>query len=334
MKPISLGQLIQSYFLDHLRAQRGLLPASIRTYRDVMRAFLLFVAAVARRKITRLRVEDLTFDQVQSYLRHLEEKRHNHIRTRNHRLAILHSFFDYLATRMPEMLTVCEQIAAIPMKRVQPPQTCYLERDQVAVLFKNLPTRGRHATRNRALLLFLYNTGARAQEVADLRVGNLELGPHSRVHLRGKGDKWRTCPLWAQTVEQLQCLFGPGRLSQPDSPLFESQSGQALTRFGVYKIVRRLTDQLQLAPRGHRHISPHVFRHTAAVHLLEAGVEVNVIRGWLGHASLQTTNRYAEINTRTKEAALSVCEPSLNGAPRGKPVWQDDKSLLAWLASL
>jgi len=333
MKYTSLGPLIQAYFLDHLRTQKGLLPASIRTYRDILRAFLIFVAANARKKITRLAIDDVTFERVQSYLRHLEEERHNRPRTRNHHLAILHSFCDYLATRVPEMIVACERIAAIPMKRFAVPETSYLEADQIAPLFRDLPLHGFHAVRDRALLLFLYNTGARVTEVAELRVENLDLGPQPRVRLHGKGDKWRTCPLWAETTKLLR-LLERQHLSTPDAPVFVSRSARPLTRFGIYKIVRRHTDKIKLTGQRRRHVSPHVFRHTAAVHLLESGVDPNVIRGWLGHASLETTNRYAEITTRTKEAALRTCELPVSGAFPRKAAWQDDQSLLAWLSSL
>jgi len=143
------------------------------------------------------------------------------------------------------------------------------------------------------------------------------------------------CPLWTETAEQLHRLRAhPTAPLPPDHPVFTSRLAIALTRFGVYKLVRRHTQQLR--PRGERrHISPHVFRHTTAVHLLEAGVEVNVIRGWLGHVSLDTTNRYAEINIHAKEAALRLCEPPVTSEafPRA-PVWRTDDTLLAWLNSL
>ena len=155
-----------------------------------------------------------------------------------------------------------------------------------------------------------------------------------------KGDKWRVCPLWAQTGQLLAQLVNTAPPSaSPTRPVFASHSGRALTRFGIYKIVRRHTGQLrasqQAGPARH-HISPHLFRHSCAVHLLEAGVDVNVIRGWLGHVSLDTTNRYAEITLRAKEAALRLCEPPSTGedAHFSKPVWRDDQALLAWLASL
>ena len=338
MKMPTVGAIVHSFFVDHLGVLKGLRPSSIRSYRDALRMFLLFAAADSRRRITRLSLQDLSFERVQSFLRHLEQDRGNHIRTRNQRLTVLRTFFDYLGARVPEMLLVAERVAAIPTKRVPPPETNFLERDEIASLFSSLPSKGRHAARDRVLLLFLYNTGARAQETADLRIGDVDLAAPLRVRLHGKGDKWRTCPLWAETARQLQALIEDSRSRTADSPVFVSQNGRALTRFGIYKIVRRHADRFQSKePRTRRRpISPHMFRHTAAVHLLEAGVEVNVIRGWLGHVSLETTNRYAEITTQTKEAALRACEPklgSLGEYPR-KPVWRNDDPLLAWLDSL
>jgi integrase/recombinase XerD len=329
--PQPLGPVVQSFFLDGLITMKGLRPSSVRSYRDVMRLFLRFAAEDAHRKITRLTLADLTFERVLHFLRYLDEVRHNHTRTRNQRLALLHTFFEYLAARDPEMLAVAQRVAAIPTKRTPPPETRFLERDEIASLLATMPSRGRNAARDRTLILFLYNTGARVQEAVDLRVRDLELESGPRVRLHGKGDKWRACPLWTETVRQLRTLLESG--DTPDRPVFTSSGDRPLTRFGVYKIVRRHTRHLE---SRHGRIGPHVFRHTTAVHLLEAGVEVNVIRGWLGHASLDTTNRYAEINIRAKEEALRACEPpsaASSAFPRGS-VWKDDEALLAWLSSL
>jgi len=338
MTPPTVGQLLYAFVEDDLKAQKGLRPLSIKSYRDVLRLFLAFVAADARRRITRLALADLSFERVLGFLRHLEAERHNRPRTRNQRLAALHAFFEYLGRRVPELLPEAERVAAIPFKRVPPPETRFLEREEMSTLFASVPARGRHAARDRALLLFLYNTGARVQEVADLRAANVELGAAPRVHLHGKGDKWRTFPLWEETARQLRLLIDDGgTVTRPDQAVFVGHAGRPLTRFGIYKIVRRHVGRLEVDARpGRRHISPHVFRHTTAVHLLEAGVEVNVIRGWLGHASLSTTNRYAEINVRAKEAALQACEPPSDasaGFPR-RAVWRDDQALLQWLESL
>lgn len=327
-----LGPVVQSFFLDGLVTMKGLRPSSVRSYRDGIRLFLRFVAEDAKRRITQLTLADITFERTLAFVRHLEEVRNNHPRTRNQRLALLHTFFEYLAVRHPEMLAVAERVAAIPPKRVPPPETRFLERDEIATLFAQLPSAGRNAARDRALILFLYNTGARVQEVVDLRAGDIDLEPIARVRLHGKGDKWRTCPLWAETAQHLATLLGQGPCP-PDRVVFSSRNGAPMTRFGIYKIVRRHTRHLE-ARLGR--IGPHVFRHTTAVHLLESGVEVNVIRGWLGHVSLDTTNRYAEINMRAKEAALAACEPPATASeplPR-RPVWRTDEALLAWLASL
>lgn len=332
----ALGQLIHSFFIDHLTVVKGLRPASIRSYRDTIRMLLSFTADHSHTKITRLTVQDLNFPVTLEFLRYLEGERGNHVHTRNQRLAALHALFDYIATRRPEMLATCQQVAAIPMKRSAPAETHYLQRDEMQQLLRSLPGSGRLALRDRALILFLYNTGARVQEVADLRFGHLQLDDAPLARLHGKGDKWRTCPLWQQTARLLTELAASQNPQRPatDAPVFRSATGQALTRYGIYKIVRRHSGHLD-NPRTGRTISPHTFRHTAAVHLLESGVEINVIRGWLGHADLTTTNRYAEITTRAKLEALRNTEPpGTSAAHRGKPVWRTDETLLDWLSSL
>jgi integrase/recombinase XerD len=333
MLPSVLGPLLHSFFFDYLIAQKGLRRLSVKSYRDTVRLLLLFVAGDKRGKVSRLDLADLTSDRVLRFLRHLEEARDNHVRTRNQRLAAVHTFFEYVAGRAPEMLAECQRVAAIPTKRAPLPETRFLDRDELAALLARLPTEGRHALRDRALLFFLYNTGARVQEVADLRVEHVDLERGPRVRLHGKGDKWRTCPLWEATAHLLRSLVAE---REQDAPVFSSSAQRPLTRFGIYKIVRRHAEGIDSGGSDRRHISPHVFRHTTAVHLLEAGVEVNVIRGWLGHADLATTNRYADINVRVKEAALRLTEPpsAASSESAKRPVWRDDPTLLSWLASL
>lgn len=329
MSPSTLGPLLQSFFVDYLVVQKGLRRSSVQSYRDTVRLFLVFVASDKRSKVSMVGLDDLTFDRVLLFLKDIEQTRGNAVSTRNQRLAALHTLFEYVARRAPEMLTTCQQVAAIPTKRSSPPETRYLERDEISRLFSGLPIVGRHAVRDRALLLFLYNTGARVQEASDLRVDSLDLTGSARARLCGKGGKWRTCPLWNQTAALLRRLVDtlPG-----DAPVFRSSSGRRLTRFGIFKLVRRHAWRLDTIGTR-RKVSPHVFRHTTAVHLLEGGVEPNVIRGWLGHVDIATTNRYADINMRTKQAALQACEPPLAEHPR-RPAWRDDERLLAWLASI
>lgn len=333
----SLGQLVQSFFLDYLVVQRGLRLSTVRSYRDTMRLFLRFVSEQTRQPISRLSVEDLTFNQALSFLKHLEYERGNHARTRNQRRAALHTFFEYVALRMPEMLATCQQIAAIPAKRSPPCATHYLEREEVKALLRQLPRQGCYALRDRTLLLFLYNTGARVQEVADLRIEHLDFEAPATAHLHGKGDKWRVCPLWEETVKYLVKLLAQrGNSVTPTEPVFCTRQGAGLTRFGLYKIVRRHAADWDTTGAEPRRVTPHLFRHTAAVHLLESGVEVNVIRGWLGHVSLDTTNRYTELTLRSKAEALRACEPNIANSvgARSSAVWKDDKALLTWLTTL
>ncbi|MER9559180.1 tyrosine-type recombinase/integrase [Mesorhizobium sp. M0323] len=185
------------------------------------------------------------------------------------------------------------------------------------------------AIRDKALLMFLYNTGARATEVIGLTVDQLVFDLLAAGELHGKGDKWRTCPLWPETARLLgEMLRNRRQPATPESPVFLSNVGKPL-----YKLVRRHGSSIRIG-NGQRSISPHVWRHTTAVHLLESGVDVNVIRGWLGHVSLDTTNRYAEISIRMKQEALEACQvlaTSSVGPPR-KPVWQSEPKLLEWLA--
>jgi integrase/recombinase XerD len=311
----TVGSLVYQFFEHHLKAERGLSQASIRSYRDGVRLLLLFMAKTAGHPISKLALPDLSADKVRAFLTYLEVERGNNIRSRNHE---------------------AERVAAIPRKRTQPPATRYLERDEVEELFASLPRDGRLATRDKALLLFLYNTGARAAEVVGLTIGQLVLAPPPRVNLHGKGDKWRTCPLWPETARVIDVMLRSRRQSiAPSSPVFLSTGGRPLTRFGLYKLVRRHTVSVPTG-ENQRAVSPHVFRHTTAVHLLESGVDVNVIRGWLGHVGLDTTNRYAEINIRMKQEALEACQPpstSSVGPPR-RPVWQSEPKLLEWLAAL
>lgn len=332
-----LGRHVVSFFEDYLKVQKGLRPNSIRSYRDVLKLFLTYVADTNHRSVTRLTLADLDADKVLSFLQDLESRRHNHIRTRNQRLAALRTFFRYLASRAPETMAEAQRIEALCSKRCPPSRTDYLETDEVESLLRAAKTTTAMGLRDRAILTLFYNTGARVQEISDLRVGDVDLNGPFRVRLHGKGDKWRTCPLWPQTVDLLKQLDSV-REHRADVPLFLSRLHRPMTRFGLYKLVKRYATVLPpFESKGGRSLSPHVFRHTAAVHLLESGVDINVIRAWLGHVSLETTNRYAEITLGMKEAAVLRCtlpDPESSEESLQKRVWHKDPDLMKWLDSL
>ena len=332
----TVGQVLFSFFEDHLKVQKGLRPGSIKSYRDTIKLFLAFAARTCRKPVTRLSLTDLSSQRVLEFLQMIEVQRHNKPQTRNQRLAALHTFYRFVATHHSEMLAEAERVEAIPNKRTSPAPTHYLEQEEIDQLFQTLASQGRQALRDRALLMLLYNTGARVQEVADLCVDDVDLDGPLRVRLHGKGDKWRGCPLWPETADllkQLDTVQG----GDAKAALFVSSRRQPLTRFGIYKLVRRHTQDLIRSDRSDQHktISPHVFRHTTAVRLLESGVEINVIRGWLGHVSLDTTNRYAEITMQTKQAALATCmPPTTSAASQVRVGWRQDQDLMKWLQSL
>ena len=259
----TFGSIVHSFFLDYLPQQKGLRPGSIRSYRDTMRLFLVFASAQSKRDVSALRFEDLGFECVLGFLRELEQGRHNSISTRNQRLAALRTFYEYVGRRMPEMLHVCGQVAAIPMKRSALPETRFMARDEIQLLFDHLPDRGRLALRDRTLLLFLYNTGARVTEVANLRIEQLVLTAPPQVQLLGKGGKWRTCPLWEQTARALEQMLSERGANDPKAAVFTDATGASLTRFGIYKRVRRHASTIEKTPSvpQRRRITPHVFRH-------------------------------------------------------------------------
>lgn len=189
------------------------------------------------------------FERVLAFLQHLETARHNRVPTRNQRLAGLRTLFDCLGRRLPELLHACERVAAIPTKRTPLPETRFLDRTEIATLFPQLPREGRQALRDHALLLTLYNTGARAQEIADLRVEHVSHTAPPYVRLRGKGDKWRTCLLWEETARVRRRLLEDRHAADARSPVFTSTSGRSLTRFGIYTLVRRHVGGLERPPR-------------------------------------------------------------------------------------
>ncbi|MBX9951471.1 MAG: site-specific integrase [Candidatus Obscuribacterales bacterium] len=332
-----IGEILRAFLIDYLPVQRGLRPSSVKSYRDGLRLFLVFASQKERCKITKLEPRHFNKDNLIDFLAWLEQNRQNSVRTRNHRLAVLQCFCEYLASQMPEYISEAQRIATIQIKRCHPPETFFLEKEEVNQMLRNASAakQSKLAFRDNVLLLFMYNTGARVQEVTDLKVEQLELDA-LRVRLHGKGGKWRMCPLWKETAAALQKLIGePARAS--GDPVFLSNTGKQLTRFGIYKLVRKHTQRISKTRSNgsFKAVSPHTIRHSTAIHLLESGVEVNVIRGWLGHVSLDTTNRYAEINMRMKEEALKACLPPTSNETCHVDVrWKEDAALLKWLDSL
>jgi integrase/recombinase XerD len=330
-----LGPWVRRFLLEHLVGERNLARNTQQSYRDALRLLLPFSALRLRKPIDQLVVEDLSADHVRDFLQDVEEQRKCSVATRNQRLAAIHSLAHFIGLRSPEHVGWCGEIRAILFKRGPHVLVTYLEKNEMDALLE-APDQGTMlGRRDHALLLFLYNTGARADEVAHVRITDLTLGPApgrdlSSVLIHGKGSKLRRCPLWARTVNELSPLVGA---RAPAEYVFLNRSGQPLTRFGIHTLVERYaTVAAKKQPSvAKKRVSPHTIRHTTATHLLRAGVDINTIRAWLGHVSITTTNVYAEVDLEMKAKALANCEVK-DETPRAP--WRDDKGLMEFLRAL
>jgi site-specific recombinase XerD len=331
-----LSRYVRSFFEDYLTCRRNLSPCTIRSYRDAIKLFILYATAQTRRSAPRLLVTDVKPPLVTSFLAHLEKERDNSIQTRNHRLVVLHRLFEYVASQEPALADHCGRILDIPPKRNRErPEITYLERNELAAMLEVMDTGTPLGRRDRALLLFMYNTGARVQEAADARVSWLSLQPPCKAQILGKGRKWRTCPLWDNVGEVLRQYLGE-RPTPPagEEHLFLNRYGTPMSRFGIWNVIDRYKRRaaVTMPSLQAKRVTPHVIRHTTAMHLLQSGVEINVIRSWLGHVSLETTHQYVEIDMAMKRKALQACELS-DGQTQGHQ-WRPAPDIVAWLKSL
>jgi len=330
-----LSRLVQDFFRCHLIERRNVSPHTISAYRDTLRMFLAFVAEHRTPSPgAAMTVDDFGREVVLAFLEQLERERHNCVSTRNARLAALHAFLRFVAEEDPTSLHVAQRALVIPYKRTPVRAIVCLERSEIEHLLRSITRTDRAGRRDLALIMFLYNTGARAQEALDLHLPHLRLMAPAQVRIMGKGRKERLCPLWTDTVHLLKDMLRDraGDSSQ-DVPLFVNARSGALTRFGLEHIIRlRVAAAARTLPSlAVKHVTPHSFRHTTALHLLQSGVELNVVRSWLGHASIETTHRYVEIDMQMKREALEACQPV---KPSGRrPRWLEP-DLLSWLESL
>ena len=332
--PNTLASTLRAFFTDYLSTLRGLSPHTIRSYRDGLTLLLRFVAAHTHRDITVLDVDDLTADVVIAFLADLETTRHCTVRTRNIRLAALHTFFRFLATQHPHRLAHAQRILGIPFKRTRPRPIEYLEHEEIDAVLAAVDRTTPAGRRDYTVLATLFNTGARVQELLDVRTTDLQLTTPPQIRLIGKGRKLRTCPLWPQTARLLHALCAERGLDLgANARVFINHRGGPLTRFGVRFILAKYVRRAAVTqPRlARKRLHPHSLRHSTAVHLLRSGVDPLTIAHWLGHASVNTTNRYATIDLDMKRRALAKAQPL--STPR-RPAWRRDATILEWLEAL
>jgi len=332
--PNLLGAVIRDYFTDHLPRLRGTSPNTIHSYRDSIVLLLRFLSRQRDKPITELDLADLEPSGILAFLAQLEEERKNGVSTRNVRLSAIHALFHFVASRNPEHLQLVQRFLGIPFKRAQQRAIDYLEYEEIDAVLKAINRTTLQGSRDYALLATMFNTGGRVQEIADLRVSDLQLTKPFQVRLFGKGRKERYCPLWPQTAAVLRAFCQQRNLDmRSESRVFLNHRGYPLTRFGIRHILARcLGLACATVPNlRKKRLHPHSVRHSTAVALLKSGVDLSTISHLLGHASPNTTNRYAKVDLDMKRKAIAKVKPV---SRKSRTPWDKNRTILDWLESL
>jgi integrase/recombinase XerD len=326
------GPWIRRFLLEHLIGERNVSCNTQRSYRDALVLLMPFVASLLGKPVDRLAVEDISADVVCLFLLDLEESRRCSIATRNQRLAAIHALARFVGQHSPEHIAWCGKIRTIPFKKATKAVMPYLDKPEMDALLASPNRQTPQGCRDHALLQFLYNSGARADEAAHVTVADLDLmSTTASVKLLGKGNKERLSPLWPSTVAELKALIANRGAAER---VFLNRCHQPITRYGIHTMVERhtLKASAQMPSLKTKRVSPHTIRHATAMHLLRAGVDINTIRAWLGHVSIDTTNIYAEMDLEMKAKALAHCEiPDVRKLTRP---WREDPNLMEFLRSL
>ena len=331
----TLLSLVEAFFRSYLVQTRGASAHTIRAYRDTLRLLFRFLAERRGCKVAELSLDDLHVEAILAFLSHLEGSRANSIASRNIRLAEIRSFFRHLVEHDLPRAGQYQRVLSLPNKRAAVRAAQYLEPQDVKHLLAQPDRSTAAGCRDHALMLFLYNTGARISEALGVRVNDLSLASPRQVRLFGKGSKERVCPLWRETAQALAQLpaVHEGRSSER---VFCNRAGTALTRDGAAYLLRKYTTMAARASPAlrRRRVTPHVLRHSCAVALLQAGVDITVIRDYLGHASIATTSRYVATNLKMKRDALEQFWSQSGLVPTRARQWTPRPDVLAFLASI
>jgi site-specific recombinase XerD len=333
MSTHDLAPLVTTFFVRHSPVERNASPHTIAAYRDTFKLLLRFLAESTPRPAT-LQVEDLTSDHILQFLTTLETTRRNTIRTRNARLAAIHSFFRYVLDLEPVLAAQCQRVLAIPLKKTTRPVLGYLTDSELAHLLAQVDRSTTIGERDYLFLALLYDTGARIQELLDLTPRDFRFTPPAFVRLRGKGQRERVCPVLPQTARLVtRFLSTTGRPLDEATPLLQNRHGHHLTRHGarylLMKYVKRA--RLSLPHLDRMRVTPHTLRHTKAMHLLQSGVPLITIKDILGHADVKSTEVYVQIDLEMKRDALTQAGSPTSVSPKRPRL---PKDLLAWLEAL
>lgn len=333
MKPTDFSKYLSEFLTGYLAHERGASKNTICAYRDTFVLFIGYMAAQGT-PVNRLTLETISKSAVIGFLDWLQIERNNGNATRNARLAAIHAFFSYIQYQQPEHLYECQKILSIPMKRKATVPMNYLTIEGIRALLQQPDTRTVKGRRDLALLSLMYDTGARVQEIIDLKPSSLRLDALNTIRIAGKGNKTRIVPMLEDQVKLLKPYIAEHGLDQGannENPLFFNSRGEKLTRAGVNHILLKYADMARSASEAHLpdKISCHVLRHSKAMHLLQGGVNLVYIRDILGHASVQTTEVYARADSRAKREAIEKAYTSVTS--HKEPVWLSNDNLLEWL---
>jgi integrase/recombinase XerD len=330
-----LGSLLQNFFGNYLSVLRGMSSNTIQSYRDSLVLLLRFLALQKNRPVSSLDLSDIGYVEIEAFLAHLETKRKNCISTRNIRLSALHAFFRFVASQHPDCLEQAQRILGIPFKRAGSRVTEYLEYDEIETILSVIDQSTPKGRRDYTLLATMFNSGARVQEILDLRACDLQLTKPFQLLLKGKGRKQRCCPIWPQTAQILRRLCMEMNIDlRSEVRIFQNCRAAPLSRFGVRYILNECLKKAQKSAPSLciKRLHPHSVRHSTAIALLKSGVDMSTIGQWLGHADLNTTNRYAAIDLDMKRKAIESVQPIENRFI-GEP-WHTREPILDWLESL
>jgi integrase/recombinase XerD len=318
--PQSFPTLLQKFFTQRLIQQQHVSPRTVAAYRDSFRLLIAFAHRKLHKSPSDMTIDDFDTPLILAFLKHLEDERHNCIRSRNARFAAIRAFMQYIAFEEPSAVALARSVLAIKMKRFEQPMVGFLSREHIEAILAAPDSGTWIGQRDRIMFAVLYNTGARISELLGMRVGDLTLAPSAWVRIRGKGRKERSVPLWNNTAKDLKRWLRVYPRAD-DQPLVPSRSGGALTRVGftdrLKRAVARAADQYSELAK--RRIFPHLVRHSAAMHMLQSGVDITVIALYLGHESPATTHRYVEADLQMKDRALNALRPPSRTPLRYRP---------------
>jgi site-specific recombinase XerD len=338
MKPTDFAYYISDFFTKYLPGIIGLSTNTIMSYRDSFSIFFEFCTKHKKLKLDKFTLDNLNKAQVEEYLEWIEKTRNCIASTRNIRLAAFHSFCRYLQIEFPDYIHIAQQILSIPMKKIKKTSVEYISLDAMKLLLRKPDTMTRQGRRNRVVLSLLYDSGARVQELVDLKVGDVRTESPGTIKLTGKGNKSRIVPLLEQMVNLLKQYLKENELTEPytyDYPLFTNRFKTKLTRAGITYIVQKyaceaMKESPELFPD--KQLSPHCFRHSKSVHLLQSGVNLVYIRDFLGHVDIKTTEIYARIDGEMKRKVLEKANKNI--VSDKIPEWQSNAELMTWLKNL